>query len=181
MESIVSGLEWRLFVLYVVITVQGLVLLAFLVCGMAAAARGVYRVRELEARLTTLEQKMNPPKLVKTVVRVSPTGEITFLDKPETEALKSGGAATKRRASHVEPCRRPYRWAFHGLRKLFGEEGAVGAFTRLWPVYWRVNMGPSGGPVFGRFADRAEAIGAEVEWLNRNGLGTRNPEGPCAP
>lgn len=112
----------------------------------------------------------------KHVVRIGPNGEIQFIDKPELAGLKSEGAATKRRASHVEPCSRPLRWLFHLLRGVFGEAGAVAAFTRAWPVYWRINLTPSGGPVIDyRYLDRSLAIADEVAWLTAHRLGAPPP------
>lgn len=110
--------------------------------------------------------------MAKHVIRIKSDGTTEFIDKPELSELKSSGAATKRRASHVEPCRWPYRQAFRLLRWVFGDQGWVAKFTRYWPVYWRVNLTPSGGPVLPtRYADRTKAIEDEVAWLHENRLG----------
>jgi hypothetical protein len=105
-------------------------------------------------------------------IRVHKDGTIEFIDKPELAALKSEGATTKRRASHVEPARRLWRILFHVLRWVFGESGSVATFTRIWPVWWRVNLSPSNGPILGQlYSNRKEAIAAEVRWLQESGNG----------
>ncbi len=112
----------------------------------------------------------------KHVIRIKADGTTEFIDVPELAELKSGGAATKRRASHVEPWRRGYRWAFHLLRRVFGEDGRVARFTRRWPIYWRVNLTPSGGPILDyKYANREQAIADEVTWLQENRLGSPAP------
>lgn len=71
------------------------------------------------------------------------------------------------RASHVEPVNRTLRRAFHFLRKVFGENGRVGNWTRRWKCEWRIDMSPVGGMVFYGFASRADAIAYEVMILKR--------------
>lgn len=95
-------------------------------------------------------------------------GEIRFLVNEDTVHLLDS-TATVRRASHVEPVSRPLRILFHGLRTAFGEYGWVSDLTRRWPVAWRVNLAPIGGPVlFGYWVDRQDAIQAEIDYLNAN-------------
>lgn len=92
-------------------------------------------------------------------------GSVRAVGAPGLEFLGEG--ATRRRASHVEPARPLLRRAFHALRERFGEDGAVAAFTRRWPCAWRVDLGPSGGPVLSQtWRDRAAAIRAELDWLD---------------
>jgi hypothetical protein len=109
----------------------------------------------------------------KIIVSIKPDGSFDCLatksEQLAAELAKYGITleSTLRRASHVEPDSLVLRVLFHGLRRLAGEQGAVAAFTRGWPVLWRADMGPSGGPVLpGRWRDRREAIAAEIEWLN---------------
>jgi len=106
------------------------------------------------------------------VIRVSPTGQMTFLADPALMALASKGEAKIRRASHVEPTHTILRLTFHVLRWLCGEGGKIAAWTRRWNVAWRVNLAPSAGPVLGPFCDRPAAINAEVAWLQSNNFGT---------
>lgn len=93
-------------------------------------------------------------------------GMTTFLHSDITRAFEDDHTVT-RRASHVEPDRAGLRLAFHALRKLFGETGAVSDWTRNWPVLWRINTAPVGGPILPtRFYDRQKAIEAEIVFLN---------------
>ena len=108
------------------------------------------------------------------IISVGATGDLTFLNDPAFHGLVAQGQASIRRASHIEPVGRPERWAFHFLRKLFGETGRVAAWTRNWKCPWRVNLAPSDGPVLGPFLSRPTAIDAEIEWLQTHNLGTRN-------
>lgn len=80
------------------------------------------------------------------------------------------GAASVRRASHVLPQNRVLRAVFRRLRDTFGETGIVAACTRRWPCLWIADLSPVNGPSFGPFRVRAEAIAAEVDWLERNWL-----------
>lgn len=111
---------------------------------------------------------MTTPKEV--VVRILPDGTVQHLDHAGIDIPL--GPASYRRASHVEPCNRILRWAFHLLRDNFGEKGRVAAFTRKWPCRWRVDLRPSGGPILEQtFRKRDVAITAEIEWLFANNLG----------
>ena len=65
-------------------------------------------------------------------------GRVEFVYSDALAGLLDLGAATVTRASHVEP--------------------APGGG-------WTADMAPSGGPVLGPFALRAEALAAEVAWL----------------
>lgn len=99
-------------------------------------------------------------------ITITEEGAIRFLVNETTAPLVSADAVT-RRASHVEPDGYIARAVFHSLRRLFGEKGAVSEFTRRWPVLWRVNLAPIGGPVMpGRWRDRSAAIAFEIEHLN---------------
>jgi hypothetical protein len=96
------------------------------------------------------------------------TGTIRFLVNEVSENFVTKDS-TIRRASHVEPFAWPLRIVFHALRKVFGEDGRVGEWTRSWGCYWRVNLSPVGGPI-GNAAIRLRryAIRAEVAWLEKN-------------
>jgi hypothetical protein len=71
------------------------------------------------------------------------------------------------RASHVEPDNFVLRIIFHGLRQVLGDKGRMSEFTRNWPIRWRVNTKPVGGPILaGRWRNRKDAIDAEIKFLN---------------
>lgn len=68
--------------------------------------------------------------------------EIRFIHSDELlKHMKDAGSVEIKRASHVEP----------------NENGK-----------WTVDMSPVGGPKFGDFSTRKEALDAEVDWLNEN-------------
>lgn len=69
---------------------------------------------------------------------ISPTGEVRFIYSDDARALLDEGMSRIERASHVEPC----------------------------GTTWTADMAPVGGPILGPFATRADALAAEVVWLN---------------
>lgn len=70
------------------------------------------------------------------------------------------------RASHVEPVNPLARLAFYACR-VMGDDTALAAYTRQWSCLWRINLGPVNGPILPvYYRDRAEAIEAEIAWLN---------------
>lgn len=95
-------------------------------------------------------------------------GTIRFIDKPDLASLKEEGVATTRRASHVEPVNRLARFLFHLIRKRVADESRAAQFTRIWPCTWRARI--FDGPTLGPYRNRQEAIDAEVEWLESNGI-----------
>lgn len=101
---------------------------------------------------------------------ISEAGEISYLSAPALDDAFGDSNQSKRRASHVEPVSPALRLAFHCLRSAFGESGRVSNWTRHWSCKWRVNLSPSNGPTFGRFASRSIAIAAEERWLEANYL-----------
>lgn len=74
---------------------------------------------------------------------IDPDGTTRFIYSDALAPLLEQGAATIRRASHVEP------------------DGGG----------WYADMRPSSGPVLGPFRLRQQALDAEVEWLRLNNLG----------
>lgn len=77
--------------------------------------------------------------------------------------------ATKQRASSIEPQNVLLRLAFHAIRGTVSDSSRLAAWTRTWACRWRVRI--HGGPVLpGTFSDRAEAIRAEIAWLQENRL-----------
>jgi hypothetical protein len=103
-------------------------------------------------------------------ILIDQDGNASHLAKPESDTIGLGsiGTATSKRASHIEPTSRMLRFAFHAIRKL----GARGEqFTRRWPCTWRVNLTLSGGPTYGTYTDRQQAIDEEERWLISNAFG----------
>lgn len=103
------------------------------------------------------------------VFKIDANGDTTFLVSEHTKAFMNKTAVT-RRASHVVPWHGPTRTWFRLLRKVFGEEGRVGNWTRTWKGPWVVDLTPVGGEMHGFFATRVNAIEFEIEWLNKNFL-----------
>lgn len=68
--------------------------------------------------------------------------EVRFIYSDDLRSLMAQGQATTRRASHVEP------------------EGSK----------WVADLSPVNGPKLGPFDTRAEALKAEVAWLNANNI-----------
>jgi len=99
---------------------------------------------------------------------VRPDGRIEFADCDALGAAygDAGGRLTQRRASHVEPVGRIARALFRAIRRRVADGSAAAAFTRVWPVRWRVSI--IDGPTFGPFWSRRAAIAAEVRWLRAN-------------
>lgn len=102
-------------------------------------------------------------------VVIDQQGDVTMIVNDLIEPTEFG-PARQWRASHVLPVNRFLRRWFCRLRRWFGERGLVAAFTRRWPCQWLVDLGPSGGSVFGPFRRRDAAIRFEIDWLERNRL-----------
>lgn len=77
-------------------------------------------------------------------IAIRSDGMIILIYTDDLCDLIASGRATIARASHVEPA----------------------------PGGWTADMTPSGGPVLGPFSLRQQALDAEVEWINRNVIGT---------
>ena len=73
-------------------------------------------------------------------VVILPDGQVQFIYSDDLVSLLSEGDARITRASHVEP---------------------IGTL-------WRADMAPVDGPVLGPFSTRAEALAAEVAWLDEH-------------
>ncbi len=76
--------------------------------------------------------------------------------------------ATKRRASSIEPVNVALRVAFVAIRACCGDESRLAAWTRTWACCWRVRV--FGGPTWGCYRNRAEAIRDEIHWLEEHRL-----------
>lgn len=101
---------------------------------------------------------------------IRPDGQIEYVRSADVDAAyqSAGASLTRRRASVVEPVGRLARALFRAIRARFADESAAAAFTRVWPVRWRVAI--VDGPTFGPFWSRRAAIAAEVRWLRENRL-----------
>ncbi len=104
---------------------------------------------------------------------IGPDGQMEFINANELGGLLTEGQATVRRASHVEPVSPVKRLAFRAIRRLVTDDSRIAAWTRNWKGSWLADMALSGGPVLvgedGKgFASRADAIAAEVDWINKN-------------
>lgn len=64
---------------------------------------------------------------------------ITTLDTRRLP-LSELGFVTKERASHIRPEGIGKRLAFIALRRIFGDDGCVAAWTRTWPGPWRCHI-----------------------------------------
>jgi hypothetical protein len=104
------------------------------------------------------------------VIRIprDPARPIQFVNDARLAGLLKHGPAQVHRGSYILPISRPKRWAFRLFRRLFGETGRVAAWTRSWRGPWRVDLGPSAGPVIQPFTNRQDAIDAEIVWLNQH-------------
>lgn len=72
---------------------------------------------------------------------------------------------SKQRFSEIVPVNCALLWLFRAIRKRFGDESKMAAFTRRWPCLWRmvILMGPSKGFVqFGRNRSRLIEIEKEI-------------------
>lgn len=82
-------------------------------------------------------------KLQEQTFVINKDGELfTIYDDSLAELVDNGGEVITKRASHVEPT--PDEWG------------------------WIADLAPVGGPIFGPFNTRQEALDAELEWLNQN-------------
>lgn len=108
------------------------------------------------------------------VIRFLKGGGVRKLHDERDVALY--GAASRRRASHVEPVNRCLRWLFHLIRRRITDESSIAEFTRWWPCHWRANI--IGGPTLGPFTKRPAAIKAEQDWLIENWVLAKLPEEP---
>jgi len=100
------------------------------------------------------------------IVSIDSNGDMSQLVSPSFPLLVDG---TIRRASHVEPTNIVLRWVFHLLRTMYGGKGRIAAWTREWPIVWRVNLTPINGPIIPiDFTNRFTAIQFEISWINDN-------------
>ncbi len=88
-------------------------------------------------------------------------GTMSGLESPVTQLL---GLGDRRRVSHVEPVNPLLRRLFHAIRRRVSDRSALAEFTRRWPCRWQARV--FDGPTLGPFRRRADAIAAEIEFVN---------------
>lgn len=92
---------------------------------------------------------------------VDENGTVSGLQSEVTDLL---GLKRRQRVSHIEPVNLLLRRAFHWIRRRVSDESIWAEITRRWPCLWQVSI--FNGPVLGPFSSRAEAISAEIKFLN---------------
>ena len=95
---------------------------------------------------------------------VSSSGGVLVIDGEHCDMSDWFASTSRRRASNIEPLSYTLRVTFHLCRRW----QRLVAWTRTWPCLWRVNMSLSGGPTFGCYNVRRDALIAEVQWLRTN-------------
>lgn len=94
-------------------------------------------------------------------VFIDTDGNIVGLESPVTQLL---GLSNRRRVSHVEPVNPLLRRLFHWIRRRVSDDSAIAGFTRRWPCRWQARI--FDGPTLGPFWRRADAIAAEIDFVN---------------
>ena len=103
------------------------------------------------------------------IMTIDQSGNIQFIGH-DGHWLADLGEMRLRRASYIEPYSLPLRLLFHCIRACVRDDSRFAAWTRSWRCLWRVRI--IGGPVLaGEWRDRAEAIRAEVAWLEKHRFG----------
>jgi hypothetical protein len=125
------------------------------------------------------------PKTERKVVTVTidESGDMVYLNTPESDIFMELGERITTRASNVLPVRFWHRQAFRILRTLFGDYGRIAQWTREWSTRWYVDTRPVGGPILrlkhvipniawpiedniAEYYEREHAIRAEIKFLN---------------
>ena len=100
-------------------------------------------------------------------VTIDEDGNNVFLKTDATDCFLEQGEVITRRASHVLPVAFWKRQAFRLLRTLVPDTSRLAAWSRTWRGPWLVDTAPTAGVILqGRWANRQDAIDAEVEFLN---------------
>jgi len=118
------------------------------------------------------------PKTERRVVTVTidESGDLVYLNTPESDIFLELGETITRRASHVEPYEFLPRLLFTAIRYFIRDDSRLANWTRTWACKWRVNTSPVGGPILRGYDyagdwilswdNRQDAIRAEVKFLN---------------
>lgn len=100
---------------------------------------------------------------------ITPEGTVKYVGDSGVKLTGSiVSTQSKERASIIEPVRLIPRLVFRFVRHCVSDDSRAAQWTRHWACKWRVRI--IGGPVFGCFRDRDEAIRREVDWLQANRL-----------
>ncbi len=103
---------------------------------------------------------------MKRTIILKHNGEIKFVGSPPFDLpLKN---IRKKRVSTITPMFTPKAQAFWLLRKIFGEDGRVAAWTRRWRGPWRVRILATGD--WSVFDLRDDAVRWELEKLNEEAV-----------
>lgn len=95
------------------------------------------------------------------IIFIAPDGVVTGIASDVTQRMSLGN---KQRISYIEPVHPVLRWIFHLIRKRVRDDSKLAQFTRQWKCLWRANI--FHGPILGPFKERAQAISAEIAWVN---------------
>ena len=98
-----------------------------------------------------------------------PDGTAEYIGDEQAPASSLAfGSRQQRRASHIEPVNVWLRLAFWLVRAGADDGDWLTDWTRTWTCLWQVRV--VGGPTFGAFKNRGDAIAAEIKWLEENRL-----------
>jgi hypothetical protein len=99
-------------------------------------------------------------------LKIRPNGQVEAIRSAEAEALTAGlGPGRLERVSRVEPVEVVRRLLFLAIRRLVSNQSRLAAWTRTWRGPWRARLLVGSRPILGPYEERAEAIRAEVRWL----------------
>ena len=93
----------------------------------------------------------------KQVLFISETG---WMHTIEPSMAQMFSLRRQRRFSYIEPANRHLRALFQWIRARVDDDSLVAAWTRLWPVLWRVRLA-STGQILGVYWTRRAAIRGE--------------------
>jgi len=96
-------------------------------------------------------------------ITIRPDGSIEYIQDDRLKRFESEATATVTRVSRIEPVSLPLRVAFLFLRSVVSDKSCIADWTRQWSCCWRVRI--FGGPTFGSFSSRQEAINAEIGFI----------------
>ena len=78
--------------------------------------------------------------MTRALITIQPDGTVEAVDAERVGGIDFLGETTKRRVSRIEPLRPVRRAVFRALRRAFGDEGRVAAWTRTWRGPWKATI-----------------------------------------